>query len=83
MPWEARRWVIFAILMFVAAFMALNYRPEGAPAGPPRDLEKDRPTVPLTRPGPGETPEPSSPSAAQNQPDAGPKPPPEFPPAPP
>ena len=30
MPWEAKRWVLFAVLMAIMSLYALTYRPSGA-----------------------------------------------------
>lgn len=60
MPWEAKRWFVFAGLMFLGSLWALTYESDDVQRRSIIDTEvADTPTIPLRRPGPGETPPPS------------------------
>lgn len=67
MPWEAKRWVVFAGLMFAGSIWAVTYQPDNVQRRSIVDTEGEAPTVPLTRPGP-EQPPPSTPPEPLAQP---------------
>lgn len=57
MPWEAKRWFWFAGLMFLGSLWALTYEPDNVQRRSIIETEMtDKPTIPLRRPGPGQTP---------------------------